>query len=130
MLAPPEAVFTFEHPNASNPIDNSRAAALSFARAPEDGGGEVHGFGGYFEATLYPGVALSTHPATHTPNMFSWFPIFFPLREPLVLAPGQGVDVRMWRGVGPHKVWYEWAVTAPAAGPVHNPGGRSYWVGL
>lgn len=36
----------------------------------------------------------------------------------------------MWRCVGRHKVWYEWAVTEPLASPIHNPGGRSYAVGL
>lgn len=42
------------------------------------------------------------------------------------------MDVAMWRCAGKHKVWYEWAVTAPhgAATPIHNPGGRSYYVGL
>lgn len=146
-LAPPQAAFTFEHPNpaadaaladaadnglanAAPAVDNSRAVALTFARAPEDGAGELHGFAGYFEAELYGGVTLSTHPDTHTPGMFSWFPIFFPLREPLLLAPGAPVGVAMWRVCGRHRVWYEWAVTAPEAGPVHNPGGRSYWVGL
>jgi protein arginine N-methyltransferase 5 len=123
-------VFTFEHPNHAVPIDNSRAATLTFPRRPEDGSGELHGFGGYFEAELYPGVTLSTHPPTHTPNMFSWFPIFFPLREPLLLAPGEPVVAHMWRVVGAHKVWYEWAVTGPRATAVHNAAGRSYWVGL
>lgn len=123
-------MFTFVHPNADDPIDNGRAISLSFPRRPEDGAGELHGFAGYFEAELYPGVTLSTHPPTHTPNMFSWFPIFFPLREPLLLPAGAAVDVHMWRVVGSHKVWYEWAVTGPQATAVHNPVGRSYWVGL
>lgn len=76
------------------------------------------------------GVTLNTHPPTHTPNMFSWFPIFFPLREPMPLPAGADVVAHMWRRVGKHKVWYEWAVSAPAASAIHNPGGRSYWVGL
>lgn len=44
----------------------------------------------------------------------------------------------MWRCCSRHKVWYEWAVAGPAGGgcaspapsPIHNPGGRSYHVGL
>ncbi|KAI8473882.1 MAG: PRMT5 arginine-N-methyltransferase-domain-containing protein [Monoraphidium minutum] len=130
MLSPPQPVFTFEHPNTDTRIDNNRAISLTFPRAPEDGAGELHGFAGYFEAELYPGVLLSTHPPTHTPHMFSWFPIFFPLREPMLLPAGAAVEAHMWRVVGPHKVWYEWAVTRPAAGAVHNAAGRSYWVGL
>ena len=31
---------------------------------------------------------------------------------------------------GPPQVWYEWALTAPEASPLHNPNGRSYYVGL
>ena len=31
---------------------------------------------------------------------------------------------------GNNKVWYEWAITKPDVGPVHNANGRSYWVGL
>lgn len=40
------------------------------------------------------------------------------------------MEVHMWRCAGQHKVWYEWAVTQPLASPIHNPGGRSYHVGL
>jgi protein arginine N-methyltransferase 5 len=129
-LAPPQPIFTFSHPNHDSPIDNSRSGTFHFPRRVEDGAGELHGFAGYFEAVLYPGVLLSTHPPTHTPNMFSWFPIFFPLRNPLRLRAGEGVTAHMWRVCGAHKVWYEWAVTAPEATAVHNAAGRSYWVGL
>jgi protein arginine N-methyltransferase 5 len=76
------------------------------------------------------GVTLNTHPPTHTPNMFSWFPIYFPLREPLTLPAGADIVTHMWRKCGKHKVWYEWAVSEPVACPIHNPGGRSYYVGL
>jgi protein arginine N-methyltransferase 5 len=104
--------------------------SLAFPRHAADGAGELHGFAGYFEADLYPGVSLSTLPSTHTPSMFSWFPIFFPLREPALLPAGAAVGAHVARVVGRHRVWYEWAVTAPTPGAVHNPGGRSYWVGL
>jgi protein arginine N-methyltransferase 5 len=137
-LAPPQPVFRFEHPNpvadgvggASAAVDNARAATLTFERPPEHGAGELHGFAGYFESTLYADVTLSTHPDTHTPGMFSWFPIYFPLREPQRLAAGAPVVARMWRVCAPSRVWYEWAVSAPAASAIHNPGGRSYYVGL
>ena len=49
----------------------------------------------------------------------------------LPLTPGfHDVEAHCWRCVGQGKVWYEWAVTAPVVGPVHNVNGRSYWVGL
>ena len=51
-----------------------------------------HGLAGYFEATLYPGIELSTNPVNmdeKSPEMMSWFPIFFPLKvyniQPLLL---------------------------------------------
>ncbi|KAK9820236.1 hypothetical protein WJX72_007776 [[Myrmecia] bisecta] len=44
------------------------------------------------------------------------------------LAPTQAVH--MWRCGAHHKVWYEWGLTAPAVTPIHNPCGRSYYVGL
>lgn len=47
-----------------------------------------HGLAGYFEAVLYKDVLLSIHPVTHTPNMFSWFPIYFPLRHPFYVPQG------------------------------------------
>ena len=53
---------------------------------------------------LYGDVRLSIHPPTHTPHMFSWFPIFFPLREPVLLAAGQPLEAHMWRCTAHHKV--------------------------
>lgn len=130
MLAPPQPVFTFQHPNNDAPIDNNRSITLTFERSPELGSAEIHGLVGYFESVLYKDVTLNTHPPTHTPHMFSWFPIFFPLREPVYSPAGQSIQVHMWRLGAAHKVWYEWALTAPQVTPIHNPGGRSYYVGL
>lgn len=75
-------------------------------------------------------VHLSTHPPTHTPDMFSWFPIYFPLREPMHCPAGADIHMSMWRCIAPYKVWYEWAITHPSTTPIHNPTGRSYYVGL
>lgn len=80
LLAPPQPVFTFRHPNRAEPIDNSRAITLRFERPAEDLGAVCHGFAGYFDSQLYGDIMLSTHPDTHTPTMYSWFPIYFPLR--------------------------------------------------
>ena len=70
--------------------------------------------------------------------MFSWFPLYFPLRDPVILPPGCVLGVNMWRIVGGGKVWYEWEVdvtrkedgTVICRTPIHNPNGRSYQVGL
>ncbi len=86
--APPSYIlpaWSFHHSHAppSNPQDNShntRQARLDF---PLKDRSVCHGLAGYFEAVLYPGVELSTHPQTtetKSPGMMSWFPIFFPLK--------------------------------------------------
>ena len=115
---------------------NARRITLRFDRQNEPSA-LVHGLAGYFETTLYSSrrtgktVKLSTHPPTHTPGMASWFPIFFPLVSPLRAPAGREVEVSMWRRRKGARVWYEWsAKCGGSATHVHNPGGRSYYVGL
>lgn len=129
-LAPPQPVFTFEHPNVSAKPDNRRYKKLVFELPSDTGSALVHGFAGYFDAVLYKDIHLGIEPSTATPNMFSWFAIFFPLRTPMYIPAGALLEAHFWRCVGPTKVWYEWAVTAPDVSATHNSNGRSYWVGL
>lgn len=129
-LAPTQPVFTFTHPNFSPKRDNRRYKKLLFKLPADTGSALVHGFAGYFDATLYKDIHLGIEPSTATPNMFSWFAIFFPLRKPIYLPAGSVLDVHFWRCIGATKVWYEWSVTSPSVSPIHNCGGRSYWVGL
>ena len=63
-------------------------------------------------------------------GMFSWFPIFFPLRNPVKLKKGDEVELHFWRLNNGKQVWYEWCITKPVAVPIHNPNGRSYTIGL
>lgn len=131
-LAPSQALFTFNHPNLSQPvIDNSREETLIFTCTPPQGT-VCHGFAGYFDAQLYKNVHLSILPETHTPDMSSWFPIYFPIRQPFYVPAGAEMRVSMWRCCSRQHVWYEWAVgVAPSVvSVVHNPNGRSYKVGL
>lgn len=77
--------WSFHHgpiPSTPSPLNshNTRQARLSF---PLKDRAVCHGLAGYFEAILYPGVELSTHPHTmerKSAGMMSWFPIFFPLK--------------------------------------------------
>ncbi len=76
-------------------------------------------------------ITISIDPLTESKEMISWFPIYFPFRQPLHLKKGQEVLVDMWRKISGRgqgdKVWYEWAVKKPFTGQgVHNIGGRSY----
>eukprot|EP00959_Pyramimonas_sp_CCMP1952_P335445 7023545-Pyramimonas_sp.AAC.1 len=50
-----------------------------------------HGFVGYFDSKLYGDVHISTYPPTATPGMFSWFPIYFPLKTPIHVPAGRKV---------------------------------------
>lgn len=129
-LSPCEPVFTFTHPNFSTKKSNQRYKKLRFEIPSDTGSAMVHGFAGYFDAMLYKDVHLGIEPSTATPNMFSWFAIFFPLRTPVCIRPGSPLEVHFWRCCGSTKVWYEWCVASPNPSPVHNSNGRSYWVGL
>jgi protein arginine N-methyltransferase 5 len=73
--------------------------ALRFERGADAPGALLHGFAGYFDAQLYKDVHLSIFPPTHTPNMFSWFPIYFPLRTPIHLPAVRGVRWRRERAL-------------------------------
>jgi len=126
-LAEPQGLFTFNHPNLDATIDNSRFEELEFEINSDS---VLHGFGGYFECTLYKEVDISILPATHSPGMFSWFPIMFPILEPLQLRKGDQLKLNFWRLVSKHNVWYEWSISEPVCTPVHNPNGRSYQIGL
>jgi len=126
-LAPPQSLFTFTHPNPDTCIDNTRYQELTFTINNDS---ILHGFGGYFECYLYKDVLISILPSTHSPGMFSWFPIMFPILEPLQLSKGDTLNLHFWRCVSKTHVWYEWSISDPTTTPVHNPNGRSYQIGL
>ena len=110
-------------------------------------GGVVHGFVGFFQSRLYKDVVLSTLPdRSFSQGMYSWFPIFFPLRvsastlptapncsatsvrltfrvatfvcnkTPLNVASGSHLHATMWRRTSARKVWYEWAMVGSSSG--------------
>mmetsp|Transcript_12397 Transcript_12397/g.32793 ORF Transcript_12397/g.32793 Transcript_12397/m.32793 type:complete len:632 (-) Transcript_12397:1161-3056(-) len=126
----PQACFTFDHaPMAKEPslAENERFATLQFKTKCAT---VIHGLAGYFECKLFRELSISTNPLTKSEGMFSWFPIFFPLRHPLAVRPGDTVEVNIWRKVSESKVWYEWCLTAPIVSRLHNPAGRSYSMSL
>ncbi|KAG8180355.1 hypothetical protein JTE90_016386 [Oedothorax gibbosus] len=126
-LSSPQPLFTFVHPNRVEIPDNSRYGKLSFGITYNC---TIHGFAGYFDTVLYKDIKLSIHPSSYSPGLFSWFPIFFPLKDPLYVKSDAEVEVNFWRCVSPRNVWYEWMVTKPIVGNIHNPCGRSYIIGL
>jgi len=111
--------WSFHHPNTALPAalsastspSNSHNARHTKITFPIPHQGTCHGLAGYFETILYPGVELSTNPLTmeeKSAGMISWFPIFFPFKNPLFLPQNGVVDVSMWRQTDDRKVWYEW----------------------
>jgi len=127
LIAQPQALFTFEHPNNEPVKDNDRYGTRSF-NVEQDC--VFHGFAGYFESNLFGNVLMSTHPDTHSPGMFSWFPMYFPVREPAYLRESDTVTASFWRKSTKANVWYEWCISDPVTLPIHNSNGKAYNIGL
>jgi len=117
--------FTFAHPN-QDLRSNDRYAEITFNIEVDS---LVHGFAGYFHCELYKDHAVSIEPTTLSDGMFSWFPIYFPIKNPVVLRKGDRFKSHWWRCSNEKKVWYEWTISEPSPQAVHNPGGRSYYIG-
>ncbi|CAF0938087.1 unnamed protein product [Didymodactylos carnosus] len=126
-MTEPKALFTFTHPNRSAHIDNSRYEEIEFSIAET---GTMHGLAGFFEANLYKDIIISIKPDTHSKHLISWFPMFFPFREPITVTSGTKIKVSFWRCCSASHVWYEWTVSEPTTLPIHNPTGRTVSIGL
>lgn len=124
LLANPQRIWEFVHPNPTLGVEggNDREAHVKWTMEHE---AVIHGLAGYFHCVLYGKAHLSIEPATHSPEMMSWFPMFFPLREPVHVRPGEDVCAHMWRRSSASDVWYEWTLTSPRAMALHNPAGRT-----
>lgn len=101
--------------------------SLSF---PIDYSVTIHGFAGYFDCSLYKDIGFSTVPETHSPGMFSWFPMFIPITRPIRLNPGDEVNISSWRCVDQEKMWYEWCIDASSQQSIQNANGVSFSVKL
>eukprot|EP00658_Telonema_sp_P-2_P036974 TRINITY_DN26643_c0_g1_i3.p1 TRINITY_DN26643_c0_g1~~TRINITY_DN26643_c0_g1_i3.p1 ORF type:complete len:489 (-),score=98.64 TRINITY_DN26643_c0_g1_i3:169-1635(-) len=126
-LAEAKPVFEFSHPNPEFEHSNNRETEINWTLSQS---ATIHGFVGYFESQLYGDIYISINPSTFSTGMFSWFPIYFPIREPVFAPEGSTVTALMWRLSDAQKVWYEWALTSPTVTPIHNPNGRSQAIGL
>ncbi|ELP88156.1 protein arginine N-methyltransferase, putative [Entamoeba invadens IP1] len=114
----PQKCFTFVHPSVD---DHQRFVDFKFVSKMD---GALHGFSGTFNVELYKNVKLSTVPGEHTPDMFSWFPFFFPIQPPIDLKRGDVVEFLLWRNVTGHRVWYEWMVVTPLITKIFNSSGK------
>lgn len=122
-IAKPKQVFSFEHPNKDEVIDNSRFMKLEFDVEQDC---VLTGFAGYFDTVLYKDIKLSIHPMEHTRGLISWYPLYFPLSEPQQLHAGAKIQVNLRRCISSSKVWYEWCTAAPLVSHVHNVNGWAF----
>lgn len=107
----------------------------------------IHGFLGTFHSVLYESpfakkskakkIIISIAPHSFSVGMFSWFPLYFPLKQPLCVPEGSIVHCSVWRRSDGERVWYEWCAEVSSndgiiwsTTSIHNPGGRSYHVRL
>jgi len=119
--------FEFKHPNVGLK-SNDRHVELEFEAEAD---ALIHGFAGYFHCDLYKDITISIEPSTFSEGMFSWFPIFFPVRHPFLVRKGDSVKMQLWRYMQDFKVWYEYSLsTKDVKGPIHNVNGRSYNIGM
>jgi len=106
----------------------------------------LHGLLGSFHSVLYESKkrndksTISIAPASFSVGMFSWFPLYFPLKEPLRVPNQATVNCSIWRRSDNERVWYEWCAEVVskdrnggegvcwASSSMHNTGGRSYHV--
>ncbi|XP_026725879.1 protein arginine N-methyltransferase 5 [Trichoplusia ni] len=137
-IAETKLVFTFEHPakgardHEGQELTDYRGLPLTDNRRSETLTWEVqqdnvlHGFGGYFDCSLYGKEMISIVPSTHSPGMISWFPVFIPIKTPLRVHKGEIITAKFWRCIDSRRVWYEWIVeVGNRTTNLHNPNGRS-----
>jgi protein arginine N-methyltransferase 5 len=130
MIDSPKQLFTFDHSNLSlapETRDNRRHELTTFTARSDCC---LHGFAGFFDAKLFGDVHISIVPGQESPDMFSWFPLWIPIKTPIDLSDGQQIQLAVWRRLNKHKVWYEWAVMEPTTTDIHNSNGRSQSIGL
>ncbi|XP_050532526.1 protein arginine N-methyltransferase 5-like [Daktulosphaira vitifoliae] len=117
----PKILFIFDHPSKTI-SDNSRYKCLEFEI---NANMQLHGFSGYFHSVLYKDIIISIEPKTESVGMFSWFPVFFPIKDTMLVKAGEIITVHFWRCCNKYKVWYEWCVSSPKQTPVYNCNGES-----
>ena len=120
--------------------DNTIANIASSVKSDIDRNGSytLHGFLGTFDCLLYKtndkkSITISIAPDSFSTGMYSWFPLFFPLREPLIAPFGTNIRCNIWRKSDAKGVWYEWYAEVldkkshevVGASYVHNLNGRS-----
>jgi protein arginine N-methyltransferase 5 len=136
----PDPTFAAAAGSGYGGVDAGIASIVGQAPAVSSGPVTLHGLLGSFTAILYARgdvvCDISIAPHRFSKDMFSWFPIYFPFREPLQVPAHCNVSVSMWRKTADGKVWYEWYAKVHRKGeiidmtPIHNTNGRSSYVSM
>ena len=144
-IAKSEKVWEFVHPQKETlihpighphfNIHNNRYSTKEFEVSSDT---ILHGIAGYFECVLYKDVTMSINPSTHSPDMTSWFPMYFPLREPIFLTANSKLSCSFWRTGDTRRVWYEWSAVqivnntrvSGSSSFIHNQNGTHSWYNL
>jgi protein arginine N-methyltransferase 5 len=131
---------------------NAEVSSMEGTKGNDGTNVTIHGFLGSFHSVLYESPAdkkteeteegrrqsiISIAPHSFSVGMFSWFPLYFPLKQPLCVPEGSTINCSVWRRSDDGRVWYEWCAEVIDDGgkiwstsSIHNPGGRSYHVRL
>jgi protein arginine N-methyltransferase 5 len=134
---------------------NTEMSSMDLKGVSDGSNVTIHGFLGSFHSVLYESPSdkssvgkikqksrkrlsvISIAPKSFSVGMFSWFPLYFPLKQPLCVPEGGTVNCSVWRRSGGGRVWYEWCAEVVdnngniwSTSSIHNPGGRSYFVRL
>jgi protein arginine N-methyltransferase 5 len=136
----PDPTFSASSGSGYGGVDAAIAGIVGQSPAVTAGPITLHGLLGSFTAILYAkdgnSSEISIAPHRFSKGMFSWFPLYFPFREPLHVPQGSNVSVKMWRKTSQGKVWYEWCAKVHRKGevmnitPIHNSNGRSSHVSM
>lgn len=100
-------IWTFNHPS-SNILKTHKKRTISTFKIRHKT--VIHGISGFFTAKLYKDIEISMRPDNHTPDLISWFPLFFPLEQPLYVTDDTELEILMVRESSNGKVWYEWSI--------------------
>ncbi|KAH3667838.1 hypothetical protein WICMUC_005238 [Wickerhamomyces mucosus] len=98
----------------------------------------LHGIAGYFTAKLFENVTISIVPETHTTDLISWFPMFFPIENPLYVKDNTLLKISMSRNRDENRVWYDWSLESfekhfklrTGICKTHNSDGQGFNIGL
>ncbi|KAH0788770.1 protein arginine N-methyltransferase 5 [Histomonas meleagridis] len=124
-ISEPSSVFKFSHPG-KNELYQTKMIKFN----PSLFNGMCNGFGGWFEATLFDDVVISSSPINGTLKMISWMPVYFPLEQAVNVKEGECISIMFSRKSDGNAVWYEWSMVSPEYTSISNGGGRIFSFGL